>query len=239
MAENKMYSERKGNIPVIRYCAFQCVYCGFQKFQKISKCQDCRANKNHSHLEVLSRTPPNTKKGEFITVGLSGDVSFMAPEDFWQVIEYCKKWKDRTFLIQSKDPEYFVSYRSKVSQVLIPNNVILGTTIESDYWCWDDLYYDSISKAPFPMKRLEAMVKLNCRKAITIEPILSFSDRFWGHLIKASPEFIYIGYANDKNKGTKLKLPEPTLEKTIGLIADLREAGIEVREKTLRKAWWE
>lgn len=240
-----MYSDRVANIPVMRYCAFGCVYCGFQKFQKISKCQECRDNKNHSHLEVLSRTPPKTKQGQFLTIGLSGDVSFMPPRDLWKVIDYCNKWKDRTFLIQSKDPECFLSYRSKISQILIPNNVILGTTIETDSVNpnpfkepWID--FPSISKAPHPSLRADAMKKLKCRKAITIEPILRFKhSTFIQMVLDIAPEFVYIGYANDKHDGKKLNLPEPTLENTMGLIADLREAGIEVREKTLRRAWWE
>lgn len=242
--ENKMYSERPkcGNIAVMRYCNFRCSYCGFQKFQKISKCQDCRDNKNHSHLEVLSRTPPKTKPGEFLTVGLSGDVSFMEPEDFQQVINYCLKWSDRKFLIQSKSPEFFLQFGD-----IIPDNVIIGTTIESNenHWyntAWGNyLPYSKISKAPHPDKRAEAMVMiLNCRKSVTIEPILDFDLIYFRDWIKAiSPEFVYIGYANDKHEGKKLKLPEPPLEKTMRLINELRQAGVEVREKTLRKAWFE
>lgn len=51
---SKMYPERpkNGNIPVMRYCAFACIYCNFQRFLKLSPCEQCRANKNHSHLEV-------------------------------------------------------------------------------------------------------------------------------------------------------------------------------------------
>lgn len=236
-----MYSERKENIPVMRYCAFNCVYCGFQKFQKISNCPKCRVGVNHSHLEVLQRTPPKTKPGEFLTVGLSGDVSFMSPEDFWQVIEYCRKWSDRTFFIQSKDPECFLSYRSKISQVLIPYNVILGATIETNRSLIKNIAMEPlISNAPFPEQRYEAMLKLYCKKAVTIEPILDFDIEILSQWIqKIAPEFVYIGYANDKHEGKKLKLPEPSLEKTMQLIAELRNAGIEVREKTLRPAWWE
>lgn len=242
MIENKMYAQRakQGNIPVMRYCDFNCVYCAFQKFQKISNCQACRKGFNHTHLEVLSRKPPKTVPGKFLTVGLSGDVSFMVGEDFDNVLDYCRKWWDRTFLIQSKNPEYFVQFPHR-----IPDNVILSTTIESNWSAFkknknipDDtklIAYNEISLAPYPEKRYNAMLKLNCRKAVTIEPILNFDIDVMVKWIKdINPEFCWVGYDNHDHH-----LPEPPLEKTLELIAKLREAGIDVREKSIRKAWWQ
>ena len=243
MTESKMYSQRVKNIPVMRYCGFNCVYCAFQKFQKISKCLDCRENNIHSHLEVLQRTPPKTKEGEFITVGLSGDVSFMHISDFIQVVGYCRKWSDRTFLIQSKDPSYFVAFEE--NGFTFPDNVILGTTIETNriYLSYPDCTinrYFEISKAPLTYRRWLAMLELTCRKAVTIEPILDFGLDVMVKWIKdIAPEFVYIGFCNDGKQGKRLKLPEPSLDKTLGLINALEIAGIDVRRKTLRPAWYE
>jgi uncharacterized Fe-S cluster-containing radical SAM superfamily protein len=247
MSENLMYADRVKNIPVMRFCAWDCCYCAFQKFQKISKCQECRDGVNHSHLEVLQRTPPKTKPGEFLTVGLSGDVSFMTKGDFLEVIDYCRKWQNRTFLIQSKNPDYFVEFEDNHN---IPDNVIVGTTIETNrtvrIWGEGAIVnphndnYSQISKAPAPYLRTQAMVQLTCKKAVTIEPVLDFDISemvYW--MKRIAPEFVYVGYANDRHEGKKLKLPEPSLEKTMELIQILRDAGIEVREKTLRLAWWE
>ncbi len=254
MTENKMYDKRKDNIPVMRSCFYFCSYCAFQKFQKISKCEKCRAGVNHSHLEVLQRTPPKTRESEFITVGLSGDVSFMPVKDFWQVIDYCRKWKDRTFLIQSKNPVYFLRYQEFISPLRIPDNVILGTTIETNKFSLNDcvkyysdyhedykefgiipqISYRGISKAPLPQYRYEAMLKLTCRKFVTIEPILYFDlDVMLRWMKDIAPEFIYIGYDNHNHK-----LPEPSLRKTQELINILRDVH-DVREKTIRKAWYE
>lgn len=251
MTENRMYSQRTKNIPVFRGCDFGCVYCSFKRLIQMNrKCTDCAEFKPHSHMEVLQRNPPRTKEGEFLTIGLSGDISFMLLCDFWQVIEYCHKWKDRTFLIQSKNPAYFLRFNA--FKIPVPDNVILGTTIETNrYWpmtsfqTGEPIYnkgiaYSEISKAPRPFLRYEAMLKLNCRKAVTIEPILDFDlDVLAKWIQDISPEFVYIGYANDRYEGKKLKLPEPPLAKTQELIARLRESGIEVRCKSLRKAWWE
>lgn len=251
MTENKMYSQRVKNIPVMRYCGFGCVYCAFQKFQKISSCQKCRDNVPHSHMEVLSRTPPKTQPGEFLSVGLSGDVSYMKKSDFWQVIEYCRKWKDRTFLIQSKNPAYFLRFQEMIAPLRIPDNVILGTTIETNKSGFDSItdddytkhkYHDyaDISRAPFPIDRYEAMLKLTCRKAVTIEPVLDFNiDILFKRIKDIAPEFCYAGYCNDGHEGKRLRLPEPPLKKTLELITRLRDAGIEVREKTIRKAFYE
>jgi len=80
------------------------------------------------------------------------------------------------------------------------------------------------------------MKKLRCRTAVTIEPILRFNlDNFKPHILEIKPEFVYIGY----NSNLKLKLPEPALEKTMQLINELQRSGIDVREKSLRPAWWE
>jgi len=226
----RMYSERRGNISVFRGCGFSCSYCAFRTSLRRSPCEKCRTFEPHAHMEVLDRTPPRTKPGEFITVGLTGDISFMDVADFWKVIEYCRKWKDRTFLIQSKKPCYFLRYLEFATPLRIPDNVIIGTTIETNRTT------DIISKAPEPALRGYAMKFLDCRKEITIEPIMDFDMETmvqWMQVL--APEFIYIGYNSNNN----IHLPEPSLSKTTELIQKLRDEGIEIREKLMRKAWWE
>lgn len=242
---NKMYSQRAANIPVFRGCAFGCVYCSFKRLiQMNKKCPDCAEFKPHSHMEVLKRTAPTTRGGNFVTVGLSSDISLMNSDEFYQVLEYCYNHPFTTFLIQSKNPEYFLSW-----QYVIPRNVILGTTIETnrnkEIWTIHDplkirIDYTDLSQAPAPYLRTTAMVQSQCRKAVTMEPIMDFDVGTMLYQIKRiAPEFVYIGYANDAKQGKRLRLPEPLLEKTLELIAKLREAGVDVREKTLRKAFYE
>lgn len=245
----KMYYERTQNIAAFRGCNFSCVYCVFGKMLKLSQCGACRTFTPHSHLESLNHKPLKSLKNSFISIGLSSDISFMPVEDFWQIIEYCRKWKDRTFLIQSKNPVYFLRFQEMIAPLRIPDNVILGTTIESDTIYWKDRigqmpnelhHYRRISQAPYPEKRYEAMLKLTCKKAVTIEPIMDFDVGtllYW--MKRIVPKFIYVGYVNDGKHGKRLRLPEPPLEKTLELIQRLRESGIEVREKTIRKSWWE
>ncbi len=246
MTENKMYSDRIKNIAAFRGCKFACVYCedSFQRLIKMNKkCPDCSIFNPHSHMEVLQRTPPKTKPGEFLTVGLSGDVAFCSHDDLVKISSYCAGWSDRTFLFQSKNPAVFLEHYWS-------DNVIIGTTIETNrtvrIWGEGSIVgthndnYSQISKAPSPYLRTEAMVQLSCKKAVTIEPILDFDMSeilYW--MKRIAPVFVYIGYCNDGKQGKRLKLPEPSLAKTLGLINALEIAGIDVRRKTLRPAWYE
>lgn len=224
----KMYSERRENVSVFRGCGYSCSYCAFRTSLRRSPCEKCRTFEPHAHMEVLDRTPPKTRAGEFLTIGLTGDISFMDMADFWEVIEYCRKWRDRTFLIQSKKPWYFLQFLEHIMPLRIPDNVIIGTTIETNRTT------DTISKASEPVLRGYALNLLNHRTEVTIEPIMDFDLQNMLDWMQAlAPEFIYIGYNSNPN----IRLPEPSLSKTIELTEGLRDLGIEVREKLMRKAW--
>ena len=223
MTRDRMYQERAGNISVFRGCGFGCTYCAFRNALRRSSCEKCGTFEPHAHLEVLNKRPPKTKEGEFLTIGLTGDISFASDTTMQAIIHYCWLWAKHTFLIQSKDPSFFLGYE-------FPENVILGTTIETN------CNQIGISKAPSTRSRADAMVRLNnCKKMITIEPIMQFDMNtlpLWMRSI--SPEFIYVGY----NSKDDIKLSEPSLEKTQLLIEKLSEFT-EVRTKLMRKAWWE
>jgi hypothetical protein len=200
---------------------------------KRQPCPECKIFAPHSHISRLDKRPPRTKQGEFIFFPSSGDLAFAIPEIIRAHIDYARKYPDRTFLIQSKNPEFFNHYE-------FPDNVILGTTIESNLLLFETPskynYYSEISKALYPVHRAAAMEELSHkRKAVTIEPILDFTlSRMLELVSRVKPEIIWIGYDNHN-----CKLPEPTLVKTMVLIYELRKRGFDVRTKTLRKSWYE
>ena len=104
----------------------------------------------------------------------------------------------------------------------MPPNYILGCTIETNR------NIPKISKAPKTVERARAM---NCltgqRRFITIEPVLDFDvDILADWIRRINPEFLNLG-ADSKNNN----LPEPTIEKIVGLTEKLKEYGIELREK--------
>lgn len=232
-----MYAQRQKNIGAFRGCGFRCTYCQFWKPLRRVNCPKCKIFEPHEHLESFNQRPPRTGEGEFVTIGLSGDVSFASTPWMTRAIDYCKKWKDRTFLIQSKDP-------AKIAWLDWPSNVVIGTTIEtngSTIWTPDDplkrrIDYADLSRAPPPEARKETLrVATKNDIAVTIEPIMDFDeDIFWYWMVELQPKWIWVGYDSGNHR-----LPEPELEKTENLIEYLRQNALVVHEKLMRKAWWE
>jgi len=235
-----MYEENRKSLNAFVGCEHGCVYClpSFQRQAKRQKnrCLDCYNYEPHFHPERLLKAPPKTVGDQFVFFPSSADIAFALPNELRSMLDYAKKYQDTTFLMQSKAPKVFLD-----KSLEFPNNMILATTIETDrteFWSNPSRYktYWEISpKTPTPSKRVRAMLELtHKRKGVTIEPILSFHLQVLSMWIKwIAPEFVYVGYDNHN-----CKLPEPSLEKTRRLIADL-ELITEVRVKTLRKAWWE
>jgi len=164
------------------------------------------------------------KPGDFVFVCDMSDLfgDWVPGEWIKRVLEVIEKHPDSTFLMLTKNPARYHAFS-------FPEWVVLGATIESD------VAWPRIGSAPDPLRRAESMISLRGRKSVTVEPILDFSlNRFAGILKMINPDVIWIGYEN-----YGCRLPEPPLWKTLKLIERLRESGIEVREKTLRPAWWE
>ena len=234
-----MYQENRKSLNWFVGCGHDCIYCkpSFQRQMKrqLHNCKQCYAYEPHAHLERLLKPPPKTEGDEFIFFPSSGDVAFAKACDIEVAFDYARKYFDRTFLTQTKDPIKLLYYR-------FPPNVMLGTTIETNRVEFNTpshfRNYEEISKAPFPFFRYDAMLyhtlRHNIRQIVTLEPVLDFNMVVIIKWIKTiDPEAVYIGYDNHH-----CKLPEPTLEKTRKLIAQL-EQFTEVRVKSLRKAWYE
>jgi len=235
---SRMYRENRKSLNWFVGCRHNCVYCkpSFQQQMKRQKhnCESCYYYEPHPHLDRLKKAPPRTNADEFIFFPSSGDPAYARREQFCLAWKFAEKYSDRTFLTQSKDPLCFLQFEK------VPDNVILGTTIETNLiWFWGNpskyLSYDQISHAPFPIHRFTAILELkHKRKEVTIEPILEFKLETFPKWIKAiDPEFVYVGYDNHA-----CHLPEPPLTKTLKLIEEL-EKFTQVRVKTLRKAWYE
>ena len=206
-------------------CEFDCIYCGssFKRLAKRQKqrCMKCYNYEPHTHPKRLTDYLPKTKEGEFIFTCASADISFCPTTYFKKIIVRIRELPDRTFLLQSKDPKTF-------NRVDIPDNVILGTTLETNR---DDLY-QGISKAPFPSQRFEDFAKVDHnRKMITIEPILDFDlDVMVKWVKEISPTVVWLGYDSKNNN-----LVEPSYEKFNHFHQTLKDAGINVILKTVKR----
>lgn len=226
--KNRMYEVNGKTVRtwnVFKGCQFDCIYCVQREQAKRQKhrCEKCYAYKPHMHLERLNE---KFKEGETVFVAAAGDISFANSEQFVNVLDVIGNNPKTTFYLQSKNPEWFLK------GVVYPQNIILGTTIETN-WGF------TISKAPSPISRNFAMATIKHRKYLAIEPIMDFDERTLMEWVKRiKPEFVYVGYLNPLGKAKKLHLPEPSLEKTMKLCKALKGLT-EVRFKSMRKAYYE
>jgi len=203
-----------------KFCDFQCVYCygrlyGQDKVLEIHASQLRRRFKATDCVMIPSLGDPYCKS---------------APKNINEILlkEIRNSPPSTKFLVQTKNPLGFFGTR-------FPSNVILGCTIESNR------NYPRISKAPLQSERIKLMKKL-CHEVsndilITAEPILDFDHQpFLNAILSIGPWLFAVGY---KNHFPELKLPEPRLKKTLTLIDKLKENGVKVFKKELRRAWYE
>lgn len=196
-------------------CEFDCSYCrrSFQQQAKRQKhrCMDCYNYRPHTHPERLEQRLPRTGYMQFIFCCASGDIAFCPTDYLEKIAGRIRREKDRTFLVQSKDPATF-------GRIKWPKNVILGTTIETDN------IFTKISKAPSVDERWQGLKDIkHPHKMITVEPILDFGNDFWRWLMELEPCMVWIGYDTKKTG-----LIEPSPEKVKEFHWRLSRAGIPV-----------
>jgi len=140
-----------------------------------------------------------------------------------RVLDVVKMNTGVTFLLETKNPERFMEFAD-----LLPRNVIISTTIESDI-------DHRMSVAPPPRARYLAMLDMkrarpDLSRHISIEPIMDFNMATliqW--IAQIEPYMVSVGYDN-----YNIGLPEPELPKTLDLIKGLEHRGIKVERKSIR-----
>lgn len=189
-------------------------------------------------LDLIKNRPPLTKKysdnslvykelkkienapaDEILFVGSMTDImgDWIPKEWICLLMESIAKSK-ATVMLCTKAPWRYSDFE-------LPDNIIFGATIETDKEF-------PTGAAPSRMDRLAGMTDLDVsHKMISIEPIMDFTVDFAARILLTQPDFVYVGYDNYKSG-----LNEPSLAKTRILIADLRNHGVKVYEKTLREA---
>ena len=209
-------------------CNYDCVYCkpSFQNnyYFKLQH-KNCGLYTPHEHPERLSlKKIPNER---IIFVCGDSDIAFANPEYMKKVFEVMKQdtKEDRVWFLQSKNPECFKQYLKE-----LPKNTILLTTLETNR----DYQYYKVSKAPQPSMRYDAFKNLDwSKKIVTVEPIMSFNlEQFANWIMNINPLAVFIGYNSHPKQA---RLSEPSMEKTLDLIVKLKNQGIRVLTKELRK----
>ena len=196
-------------------CSHSCKYCYVQNMKK----QYPSINERYSgppHL-LENELKKNEGKGHTIFVCTCNDLFAEAIPKVWieKVLAHCRKNPENTYLFQTKNPK-----RLQEFPMVFPSNSIFGTTIETNSYIIDDIRYD-VSAAPIPGERAcwLSILPRQIRTMVSIEPIIDFDlDKFVRMIRKVGPEFVSIG-ADSKNH----HLPEPSAEKTLALIAELKK----------------
>ena len=229
MTKNRMYKENRKSINFFVGCRHNCLYCkpSFQRQMKRQRkrCEQCYNYEPHAHVERLDKRPPKTYGDEFIFFPSASDWAFIPQDIGDKAIEYMKKYPDRKFLCQTKNPSCFYFYN-------FPENALLAITLETN----KAEVAKAVSDAPLPKFRYLAFKShAHANKIVTVEPILRFDLVILSEWIREiKPMRVYVGYDNHG-----CHLDEPSEFETIMLIKELRRYGLDVREKSIRKAWWE
>lgn len=216
-------------------CKFDCAYCksSFQKQQhrQTSKCSDCGTYAPHKHIQRLGDSLPKTKFMQFIFTCASGDISFCPTPYLRQIMHRIHNEPDKNFLLQSKNPATFDRF------VHIPDNVMLGTTIETNR----DELAATASLAPSPTRRyLDLLAIDHPLKMVTLEPMMEFDlDVILEWMTKLKPCLIWMGFNSGRiGKNAKesdfgaVQLPEPTPDEFRELHWELSKRGFIVLIKS-------
>lgn len=191
-------------------CSHQCRYCYVRNYRVLPE------------VPVLNESDfPDLGAGRTIFVGHMCDMFCAASrsDDVARVLAHCRRFANE-YVFQTKNPRRLLQLCHAGE---LPTARIVGTTIETNR---EDLS-GSLSLAPSPFDRSNALSCLPGRRFVTIEPILDFDPDLLVALIAgAMPEFVNIG-ADSKGHG----LPEPSGEKVLELVRLLGVAGITIRKK--------
>jgi len=202
-------------------CLYYCSYCYARKLVETRLVYTTkkyrRGFRPAFHPNELRR---RFKPKQFVFVCDMGDMFgwWVSPDEIRAVINHVAAYPYTTFLFLTKNPARYHEFR-------FPSNAILGATLETDR----DEIATRYSKAPPPAMRYEAMKTLeHPRKAVAVEPVMTFSERLFDWIVEIDPEIVWIGYDNHNNN-----LPEPPVKKVLELAEKLLDVGITVSLKTI------
>ena len=231
-------------------CLHNCKYCWARKLAegRLRKTTRKYAEgfRPKFHPEELGR---RFRPNELVFVSDMGDMWGRWVPDEWilRVLEVARRHPKTTFLFLTKNPLRYVEVLEGHGDVF-SGNMIFGATIET----LDDSLYSAyeVSRACPPSLRLqwlgifaakhEEATGRRPRTFVSVEPILMYwtatDVEVFAKILAESvrPEFVYVGYDNYNSR-----LPEPPLRRTLELVDRLRERGMTVYTKTMRRAWWE
>jgi protein gp37 len=202
--------------PVIG-CLHNCTYCWARtlaetRLSHMEKYKDC------FKPSIAEYELKKTFRKQYVFACDMGDLfgDWVPKEWILKVLEAIRNSPSSYFLFLTKNPKRYFEFLEE-----FPENLVLGATIETNR-------EHKVSCAPSVAERHKCMTSLPYkRKMISIEPIMDFDPEiFLDWLKNVSPVLVHLGYANIMQN-----LPEPSLNKTLKLIARL---GSFTKVKTIR-----
>ncbi len=209
--------------PVIG-CLHNCVYCWARKLAE-TRLTHMEKYKDGFKPSIAEKELKKTFRKQYVFACDMGDLfGDWVPRDWvLKVLDAIGNSPSSYFLFLTKNPKRYFKFLE-----VFPENLVLGATIETNRKY-------KFSDAPSVAERYKCMVELPYkRKLVSVEPIIDFDpDVFLGWLKAISPVVVHVGYANHNHH-----LPEPSLNKTLELIAEL-ERFTKVKTLRMREKYYE
>ncbi len=190
-------------------CVHKCAYCSTnklfrypvlkKKYLGVPRLEEKALNENLGHDNFIFVVAQNDLFAEGV------HEKFARP-----VLAQCNKY-DNEYLFQTKNPAGLLLY-----EYLMPQKSTCCITLETNRY-----YPEIMGNCPKPMDRILPFFQLKrFPKMITVEPIMDCDVKELVNMIRiCSPFQVNLG----ANTNTKKKLPEPSKEKILTLIAELEQ----------------
>ena len=213
-------NKQKGNMydfvetwnPLAGECSHKCSYCYRNKMMRFPTIKKKYTGKPRLDDNAMKK---NLGKGNYWFVCSMTDL-FAAdvPNDcIERILEYIRKYANNKYLLQTKNPESLLFWLAEVLSL----DIVPCVTFETNR-----TMYQHFSGGQLFKDRLECLEVINVFfpfTMITIEPIIDFDlKEFVSMINKSSPNQVNIGADSGNNN-----LPEPSKEKTLELIKELKK----------------
>jgi len=202
-------------------CSHKCSFCYVTKMKQRFPVME----RKYSGEPFIDNRQMNAKfkPGDTVFVCSCNDLfaDNVPPAMIIKILEHCENYPETTFYFQSKNIDKMYKMKS-----YFPEDSIICTTAETNRW------YMGIMGGLSVMDRLYWLRKMYFRTEITIEPIMDFDLYTFIELLKNSgASKINIGANSDKS----IKLPEPTEEKILQLISELKKFTVVYQKSNLQR----
>jgi len=207
---------------VFKGCKHDCVYCCARSLAETRLKNSPRYRDGFEPHFIEEELQSSFRPNEFIFVAFMGDIAFATREEYLRILARIRQFPKTWFLIQSKNPRRLYDWWVNWG-IGVPNNVYLGTTIETNRD-----YATIRNKAPAPIDRFRYLAGYpHSLKFLSIEPIMDFDVDELLHWVKLmQPSIVEVGADNYHNH-----LPEPSWRKVQELLREAREICPRVVEK--------